>query len=505
MITLEERFQRLFSGLSRAYGSYEVTGERDGQKLIGIGKMYRADVTPYVWKQHLEGKQRLAIIPINDDNCCMFGVIDIDIYDSLDYKKVVQAIAENDLKLYPCRSKSGGLHLYLFIDDWVDAAIVQSKLKEVASFLGFGDAEIFPKQTKILSERGDIGSCINMPYFHRESTETYAFGSDCSQLPSIRFLEYAEKNRYSLGQLREIRFDFKGVVEDGPPCLQILCSQGFPKGTRNNGLFNIGVYLRKARPDDWKNQISAYNHQYFNPPLGDVEVQEVIKSVKKKDYYYTCTRPPICGHCNLTICKSRKFGVGPSNKLPTLHSLTKFDTDPPIWFLDVDGGGRLELSSDDLQNQNRFQRRCIDCLNIMPTRMPQNDWAVMMNKLLEEVIVLEAPPDASVGGQLIEHVKNFLTGKVQGRSKNDLLRGKPFYCSEKRCHYFRMSDLMAYLDRHNFKDYKVHKVTSLIKQNSAKHVFLNIEGKGINAWAFDEIEVPQITTRTELPNGKAPF
>ena len=27
-----------------------------------------------------------------------------------------------------------------------------------------------------------------------------------------------------------------------------------------------------------------------------------------------------------------------------MHSLTKFDTEPPIWFLDVDGGGRLELT-----------------------------------------------------------------------------------------------------------------------------------------------------------------
>lgn len=31
-------------------------------------------------------------------------------------------------------------------------------------------------------------------------------------------------------------------IKDGPPCLQALMRQGFPEGTRNNGLFNIGVY-----------------------------------------------------------------------------------------------------------------------------------------------------------------------------------------------------------------------------------------------------------------------
>ena len=82
-----------------------------------------------------------------------------------------------------------------------------------------------------------------------------------------------------------------------------------------------------------------------------------------------------------------------------MHSLTKFKTDPPIWFLDVDGGGRLELTTDDLQIQKRFQRRCIDCLNIMPTKIKENDWASMVNTLLEKCNIIEAPPDSSLGGQ----------------------------------------------------------------------------------------------------------
>ena len=36
--------------------------------------------------------------------------------------------------------------------------------------------------------------------------------------------------------------------------------------------------------------------------------------------------------------------------------LTKQDSEPPIWFLDVEGG-RLELETDDLLNQNRFQTK----------------------------------------------------------------------------------------------------------------------------------------------------
>ena len=70
-----------------------------------------------------------------------------------------------------------------------------------------------------------------------------------------------------------------GDVGDGPPCLQFLCGSGFPEGTRNDGLFNIGVYLRKRSPDTWRTEIEAYNHEYFKPPLGIAEIKEIIKSV----------------------------------------------------------------------------------------------------------------------------------------------------------------------------------------------------------------------------------
>ena len=36
------------------------------------------------------------------------------------------------------------------------------------------------------------------------------------------------------------------ILPGGPPCLQELLSQGpLGEGSRNNGLFNIGVYLKK--------------------------------------------------------------------------------------------------------------------------------------------------------------------------------------------------------------------------------------------------------------------
>ena len=71
-------------------------------------------------------------------------------------------------------------------------------------------------------------------------------------------------------------------VKDGPPCLQVLLKQGFPEGTRNNGLFNVGVYLKKSNPEKWEEEIEDYNRKYVIPPLPAGEVLSLISTLKKK-------------------------------------------------------------------------------------------------------------------------------------------------------------------------------------------------------------------------------
>jgi hypothetical protein len=53
-----------------------------------------------------------ARFPINQDNLCKFGALDIDTYD-LDHKALGAKIRKLKLPLLHCRSKSGGAHLVL--------------------------------------------------------------------------------------------------------------------------------------------------------------------------------------------------------------------------------------------------------------------------------------------------------------------------------------------------------------------------------------------------------
>ena len=479
---MEDKFMSLFAGLDRAHGTYEIKDARADGKLTGNAVTVREKVTLDHWKKHLDGSKGLGIIPINDQSKVKFGVIDVDEYKGLDLKDLSKKLVEQHIPFVPCRSKSGGVHLYLFCKEWINAEAMQLKLKELAAGLGFGDAEIFPKQTKILADRGDIGQWINMPYFNSRESLRYAIGKDGNALSPEEFLTYAEDLKVNLEELKKCHVQVNTELEEGPPCLQLLTKQGFPEGTRNNGLFNLAVYARKAFPDTWRNVVEQYNIKFMDPPLTSTEVLNVIKSANKKSYQYTCSRPPIAPHCNAAVCKLRKHGIGNDGKMPNIHSLTKYNTQPPIWFLDVEGCGRIELETDDLQNQRRFQRKCMEKLNMMPAKMNENSWNQLINHLFENLTIIEAPTDASPIGQMMELIERFCTNRSQALDKGEILLGKPW--TEDGRHFFRISDIMSFFDRQHFREFKVQQVTSILKQHKAEHHFFNVKGKGVNAWSL---------------------
>jgi hypothetical protein len=125
------------------------------------------------------------------------------------------------------------------------------------------------------------------------------------------FVAYAESRRVSLAGLKEAKPDKADVpFGDGPPCLQRLATNGFPEGTRNNCLFNLGVYCRKKYGDDWESELEALNYKLMDPPLA---ASEVIQVQKSKEYQYTCEQAPLVSVCSKDACLGRKYGVGPGD------------------------------------------------------------------------------------------------------------------------------------------------------------------------------------------------
>ena len=134
-----DRFKKIFKGLERAHGCTKVSDPvADGVKLKGQSFVVRRPVTDELWEDHLKGTQSLGIIPINEDNQCVWGCVDIDSYAGFDHKKLIDKIQLFKLPLIVCRSKSGGAHVFLFSEEPVAAESMRDKLTEIKTLLGYG-------------------------------------------------------------------------------------------------------------------------------------------------------------------------------------------------------------------------------------------------------------------------------------------------------------------------------------------------------------------------------
>ena len=108
--------------------------------------------------------------------------------------------------------------------------------------------------------------------------------------------------------------------------------------------------------------------KFMEPPLSNSEVQQLIKSVNRKGYdKYRCKDAPINAVCQSGLCRTKRFGVGfGEEEMPVLGSLTKYSSNPPQWFLDVDKK-RIELKSEQLYSPNLFALACLDQANLNST------------------------------------------------------------------------------------------------------------------------------------------
>jgi len=499
MEELAAEFMSVFAGLPRAYGTYAITTARSGDgKQLGQAQTIKAKVTLELWNDHLSGKQGLGIVPIRDDNTVVFGAIDVDVYDNFDIGAVVKQTRSLDIPVVPCRSKSGGCHLYLFTNVPIPAKVMRKRLSEIAALLGFGQCEIFPKQSTILAERGDVGGWINMPYFSGVRGLRYAVEPNGDALDPAKFLQHAKalQQDATFFETPLKRGSCEDALPEAPPCLQIMASHGIPEGQRNEAMFAFGVYAKKAWPDNWQAQLSTLNQMFFFPPLSGDEITGAIRSLGRKDYQYTCSKDPLLRHCNSAVCRTRKHGVGDgtAGHFPVLGQLRKLTTDPPLWFWDIDGNS-LELTTAELQTPRLFQGRCMEVLEVMPMLPSAGAWQNIVNTALTNVVRLDAPADSSAEGLLWNLLEDFCTGRMQGQSRDEVLNGKPWTDTDTSITWFRMTDFMTFLERRHFRTFQPHKITAIMKLKGAKHKFVKLRGKGVNIWGVKAFDMPD----EELP------
>ena len=503
------KFMQAFRGSDEAHGQTTVGAVGRNGKTEAQSRVVREPLTEELIQNHLEGKHGVGAIPINKSNECYFGAVDIDQYD-LDHKALIKKIIKFKLPLVVCRSKSGGAHLFCFLKEPTQAKIFREYLTEIAGALGYARAEIFPKQDSILSERGDVGNFINLPYFKAKQTMRYAFDDKGNAMKLDQFLAMVEKKKTFVADLEKVKYgESREVFADGPPCLQNYVSSGKVDNNRNIFLSQCAPYCKGKFSDSWKNSLEEINQRHCAPPLPASELVTLQNQYQKKDYYYQCNIEPNASFCNKELCKTRKFGIGTkSDHAADLSGLTIMLSDPKLVFLDVNGG-RLEITMDHLQNQHLFQKACMEQLMMMPSKMKETDWVTKVNEMLKHAVQLEVPKELTVDGQFFDLLETFCTSRIRAQSSEELFMGKPW--TEDGRTMFMINGLMEFLQQRNFTSFTRAQIQERLKKlnnggecNGHKSVRKPDGARTtLRVWwvpAFDGVEEV-----TEVPENEIPF
>lgn len=488
------RFAQLFAGYPGAFGTYSSTQRNDkkGGKLEikHSAKTVAEEITLSHWEEHLEGKTPLGIIPINEKSMCRWACIDYDSYD-LNHADLVARIEEKNFPLIVCRSKSGGAHMFVFFKDWEPAADVITTMRNISAQLGVGNAEIFPKQSQVLWERGDFGSWLNLPYFG--DGQRYAVRGTGLAMSLKEFLNVAERMQVALSDIEistEIDVDPEDndqTMRDGPPCLQFLVRNGIKEGHRNKTLTNLAVFAKKKYSNDWQNVVVDMNSRYVNPPLDNEEVQRVIKSIDKKDYKYACKDTPLCDHCVSRVCITRRFGVGDENSYPIISGLSVLNTDPRLWFLDV-ADQRIDMDTETLMNYRKFHQVCVERLFVVYPLLKQDTWNQIIREVMNSVVVIDVPDEVSIKGVFKELLTEFCQDMVGTSGKGDILRGRVWLDDDTLLYHFRLQDLTKFLERRGFKGYTRPKMVTVIREFGGDKSFVSINSVKCNVWTLPPLE-----------------
>lgn len=481
-------FRNLFSGGELGYGEWHVPG----------GAVTRKGAAPLdAYESHLAGHVGLGIVPVREDGTCSFAAIDID-DDKIDHKALYAKVVSRGMPLAVCRSKSGGAHLYLFMDEPRPASEIRQTLKRWAKALGYPNAEVFPKQDTI--SETNVGSWINLPYFAGERTTRYAVNAS----GAVELIDFLANIQYYDGRLVDESVNpAKGVKVEPqmPPCLVALTKDKIKEGGRNSTVFNLAVFFRKSSKsnEDWKEKVKKFNERGVDPPLSRQDVTGILNSVNQRKYQYTCENEPLKSVCDRAACEKLTFGVNcqPWNEESEYDpfepvKLKKVLTNPPRYILVLSHGNEIELADDEFVKFSKVRHKLLIHYNLMVNNLKQKDWETIIKQLLMNREDISAPEDASFGGMVREKLEEFLALREMAQHKEDLVRGLPVTVNGTV--YFKVSDFKHHLQKHKLDRIENPELFTLLKKYGCQHTSLVLMGKAVTVWTYP---VEQLNAQTQ--------
>ena len=493
-----KKYIKFFDGFRKAYGTAELkNAERDpdsGKLKLPNGAYgwTHQELTDEIYEKHLNGTLSIGVQACTENSEARFGVIDIDpkSYENFNKKFIIDKIQEYKLPLIPVLSKSGGMHLYLFMDSFVLATKIVSFLSNLLPIFKLPpNCEIFPKQTQLTKDpesgKTNVGQFINLPYFKK--SERLAINLDGKPFTFDEFLEVIESNTVDEKGLKQITEsietkDLEGVDDEfieGPPCLahlsKIMRNPGFDG--KDRFMYNYHVFVKMKYPDSWQQKVMNAPVKYFEPAHANAwetkTLNAKVRSWAKSEKGYTCTQSPISDYCKKGICVKKQFGIlaGSKGSYPVLTNLRKIDIEPePEYEFDVtkpDGIGKATVyckSIEHLTDQRKRRNSIARAAGFPPPIIKAPEDQTVLEALFSTQTTVNPP----IGTSPKEKLHDVLHAKINGpKAMNDAAFKSGTVLIEDGIAYFKFDKFYDKLKAKNWK-HSEDKTGVMMKTNYKK-------------------------------------
>lgn len=450
-------FLILFDGYERGFFNFEFTSNVSSSGKVETKNYFSDQELKYKHiVGHLKGIKGVAAIPLRSNSSIKFACIDVDDYN-IDLNLLDEQIINNELPLILCRSKSGGAHLFIFFEnEQKDVKKVVQLLEHYAKdILGLKKYEIFPKQTRRTTE-DEAGNGINLPYFGyyknvvQKECKEYCINNG----RNVSFEEFVKLCEAVCVRDNEIDFTKETAIAennnkmlvinpeyyDAPPCIIQLMVNKIQSGERSNALFSIGVYLNKKFPDDWEERLSSLNQILCVNPLDEDALDNtIIKTLRKKDYFYKCNDLPLKLFCNKSACKKCKYGIScVKDNASIISNLSCIKSTPSVlagssnsicWFITINDKFQIKLTTEQLNNVTKL-KHCIQEQAGINISLKKEEWEARLNELFIDLKSIEVGDSYSAKERFLSIFKDYLLRK-RSTIAESILKGKVFEYEEK--------------------------------------------------------------------------
>ncbi|MHC2672757.1 hypothetical protein ACVI1J_004920 [Bradyrhizobium diazoefficiens] len=135
--------------------------------------------------------------------------------------------------------------------------------------------------------------------------------------------------------------------------------------------------------------------------------------------------------------------------IPEILSLEKINSDEPYWNVTIRSSNVTMRITDprDIIDYRRFVTQCFKQLNMVFPLVKQAMWQNTLREVMPRMTEKQADEDTTREGHFRELLETFLTNRMRGKVREDLLRGAPWEDEGSRQHYFTMAALATFLER----------------------------------------------------------